>query len=84
MISAPSSIPYMAKLLWFSQFFTQSQIYSHELFEYVIPFNLLITWCYSSILKCKKIGLYLGTSTLSKIVDYESIETANKEVTAVL
>ena len=41
----------------------------------------------SSILKYKKMGLYLGTSspwTLSKIVDDEAIEAANKEVTAVL
>jgi len=47
------------KLLQFSQFLTQSQIYSQELFEYVIPFNLHTTWCNLSILKCKKIGLYL-------------------------
>jgi len=49
----------VGKLLWFSQFFTQLLIYSRELFEYVIPFNSHTTWHYSSILKCKKIGLYL-------------------------
>jgi len=49
----------VGKLLQFSWFFTQLRIYSRELFEYIIPFNLLTTWHYSSILKCKKIGFYL-------------------------
>jgi len=49
----------VGKLLQFSWFFTQLQIYFHKLFKYVIPLNSLTTWRYSSILKCKKIGLYL-------------------------
>jgi len=39
--------------------FSLNREYIHRLFKYLIPFNLHTTWHYLSILKCKKIGLYL-------------------------
>jgi len=43
----------------FMIFHSITNIYSRALFKYVIPFNSHTTWHYSSILKCKKIDLYL-------------------------
>jgi len=57
---------WVGKLSQFSWFFTQLQIYPRELFEYVIPFKLHTTWHYSSILKCKKIGLYIPSLNIEQ------------------